>query len=486
MNYRMVSFIVGCVLEIEAVLMLAVSLVSLGYHESSGWMLVVSALIGAAVGGLLILLRPRGRNNNNMYAREGFVGTALSWLAMSAVGALPFWLSGQIPNYLDALFETVSGFTTTGASILTNVEAMDHGLLFWRSFTHWVGGMGVLVFMLAVLPLAGGQNLHLMRAESPGPSVGKLVPRLRSTAIWLYGIYLGISVACFLLLVIGRMPVFDAACLTFGTAGTGGFGVLGSSFADYNLYCKIVTTVFMLMFGMNFNFYYLLLIRKFRDAFGMEEIRCYVIFYAVACGLILLNLMSAGTLGAAGSEAIDVFFSVSSVMTTTGYATADFNLWPTLSRCILVMIMFTGGCAGSTGGGLKVSRWVIFAKGIRRELHRLTHPRAVRSIHIDGKVVDESVIRNTFVYMSIFVLIYALSMLVVCLDGKDLTSTFTAVAATINNIGPGLNAVGPVGNYADFSWYSKCVLIFDMLAGRLEIFPLVIFLMPSTWSRHHS
>ena len=480
MNRRMVAFIVGCVLLIEAGLMLFPMLIGLCYHESSAWITLLSAGIAAVLGGLLILLKPA---NTGIYAREGFVATALSWLAMSAVGALPFYLTGQIPSYLDAVFETVSGFTTTGASILTNVEAMDYGLRFWRSLTHWVGGMGVLVFMLAVLPMAGGQNLHLMRAESPGPTVGKLVPRLRETAIWLYGIYFALSLICFLLLVLGRMPAFDAACLTFGTAGTGGFGVLNSSFADYSLYCRIVVTVFMLLFGMNFNLYYLLLLHRFRDALAMEEIRWYLVIYFAAVAGILINLKCAGMLGTQAG-ASDVFFSVSSVMTTTGYATADFNLWPSLSRTILVMIMFTGGCAGSTGGGLKVSRWVLYIKGIAREFRRLTHPRSVRNVRMDGKTVEEAVLHTTFVYMSIFVVIFAVSVLVLAADGNDLTTNFTAVAATFNNIGPGLNLVGPTGNYSMFAWYSKCVLIFDMLAGRLEIFPMMILLLPSTWARH--
>lgn len=480
MNLTMIAYIVGCVLEIEAVLMLLPALVGLGYGEASAVAFVACA-VGAALVGLIVIRRKP--KNTNFYVREGMVATALSWLIMSAVGALPFSITGQIPHYLDALFEMVSGFTTTGASILARVEDLDKCMLFWRSFSHWIGGMGVLVFMLAILPLAGGQNLYLMRAESPGPTVDKLQPKMRSSAAWLYGIYLGLSVLCFVLLKIGGMPVFDAACMTFGAAGTGGFGIVTSSFADYSLFCKVVATVFMLLFGMNFNFYYLLILRKAKDALRMEEIRWYLFAFFFASLTILLDLHHAGILGNQ-AQAIDAFFSVSSVMTTTGYATADFNLWPTYSKMILVAIMFTGACAGSTGGGIKISRFVIYFKAVSRELRRIVHPRSVRHLRMDGKTVEDGVLQNTFVYLVVFVAIYAVSVLVVALDGMDTTTTFTAVAATINNIGPGLEIVGPSGNFSGFSWLSKSVLIFDMLAGRLEIFPLMILFLPSTWRKN--
>jgi trk system potassium uptake protein TrkH len=480
MNLTMIAYIVGCVMEIEAALMLLPALVGLCYRETSAVAFALCAAVTALIGALVIRRKPK---NTSIYAREGMVATALSWLVMSAVGAVPFAITGQIPRYLDALFEMVSGFTTTGASILRQVEALDKCMLFWRSFSHWIGGMGVLVFILAILPLAGGHNLYLMRAESPGPSVDKLSPKMRSSATWLYGIYLGLSLLCFLLLKVGGMTVFEAACLTFGAAGTGGFGVVSSSFADYNLFCQVVTTVFMLLFGMNFNFYYLMILRKFKSAFRVSEIRWYLFIFLFASCTILLNLHQAGLLGTQ-AQAIDAFFSVSSVMTTTGYATADFNQWPTYSRMLLVMIMFTGACAGSTGGGIKVSRFMIYFKAMGKELRRVTHPRSVRHLRMDGKLVDDEVLQNTFVYMVVFVCIYAVSVLLLSLNGFDATTTFTAVAATINNIGPGLNLVGPAGNYADFSNLSKVVLIFDMLAGRLEIYPLVIFFLPSTWKRH--
>ena len=413
------------------------------------------------------------------------MATALSWLVMSAIGALPFRLTGQIPHYLDALFETVSGFTTTGASILLEVEPLDKCMLFWRSFTHWVGGMGVLVFMMAILPLAGagGQKLYLMRAESPGPQVDKLSPKMRVSATWLYGIYFGLTLIDFLLLLLSGMGVFDAMCLTFGTAGTGGFGTLNSGFASYTLAAKWVTTVFMLLFGINFNFYFYMLLRRFRDAVKMEEIRWYLIVFFFASCTILLSLRAGGYLGR-DAHTVDAFFSVASMMTTTGYATVDFNRWPTYCRIILVAIMFSGACAGSTGGGIKISRFMIYFKAVSKELRRMSHPRSIRHLRIDGKTVEDGVIQNTFVYLVVFVLIYAGSLLIISLDGFDPTTSFTAVAATINNIGPGLEMVCPAGNFSGFSYLSKCVLILDMLAGRLEIYPLLIFFLPATWRKH--
>lgn len=479
MNLHMIAYVVGCVLEIEGALMLMPALVGFLYGERSAMAFVVCALGAALLGAGPLIKKPK---NKAIYAREGFVATALSWIAMSAVGAVPFCITGQIPSYIDALFEMVSGFTTTGASILTRVEELDKCMIFWRSFSHWIGGMGVLVFMLAILPMVGGQNLHLMRAESPGPSVSKLVPKLRNSAIWLYGIYLGMTIICFIMLWAGGLPVFDAACLTFGTAGTGGFSIVSSNFASYSLYCKVVTTVFMLLFGLNFNFYYLLVLKKVKDALGMEEVFWFVFIYFFSSLTILVDLHAAGMLGTE-VQVIDAFFNVSSVMTTTGYATSDFNLWPTYSRCMLVLIMFVGGCAGSTAGGIKVSRWIIYWKVIAREVGKLTHPRTVRHVRLDGKRVEDSVLQSSFAYLAVFVLLYVVSLLLVCLDGLDLTTTFTAVAATINNIGPGLEIVGPMGSFGGLSNLSKIVLTIDMLAGRLEIFPLMILFLPSTWRK---
>ncbi len=479
MNRSMIIYLIGCLLEVEAALLLLPALIGLGFQERSALIFLLVAAGAALLGLLPILRRPK---NTSFYAREGFVTTALSWLLMSAVGALPFRLSGQIPRYIDALFETVSGFTTTGASILTDIESLDKCMLFWRSFSHWVGGMGVLVFMMAILPLAGagGQKLYLMRAESPGPSVDKLSPKIQTTATWLYGIYLGLTVMCFLLLCAGGMDWFTSMCMTFGAAGTGGFGVLGTSFATYSYTCKVVCTVFMLLFGINFNFYYLVIIRRFRDALHMEEIWWYLAVYFFAALTILLNLGRAGMLGDT-AHGIDAFFSVASIMTTTGYATVDFNLWPTYSRIILVTIMFSGACAGSTGGGIKISRLIIAIKSVSKELRRMVQPRTVRHVRLDGKKVEHATAMNTLAYIVIFVMIYIVSLLLISVDGFDTTTSFTAVAATINNIGPGLNVVGPAGNFSQFSVLSKLVLIFDMLAGRLEIWPLLFLFTPSTW-----
>ncbi len=482
MNLSMIAYIVACVLEIEAALMLLPALVGFGYGERSAWSFLICAGAAALVGLIFILRKPK---NSAFYAREGLVATALSWFVLSAVGALPFCMTKQIPHYLDALFEMVSGFTTTGSSILRHVESLDKCMIFWRSFSHWVGGMGVLVFMLAILPLSGsgGQNLYLMRAESPGPTVDKLSPKMRSSAAWLYGMYLVLSILCFIFLLIGKMPVFDAACMTFGTAGTGGFGIVTASFNDYSMFCKVADTIFMLLFGINFNFYYLLIFRRVKDAFRMEEVRWYLAIFFFASLTILLNLYHTGMIGHQ-AQPIDAFFSVSSVMTTTGYATADFSLWPSYSRAMLVLIMFSGACAGSTGGGIKVSRFIIYFKAVGKELRRLTQPRSVRHLRMDGKTVEDGTLQNTFVYLVVFAVLFAVSMMIVTLDGFDLVTSFTAVAATINNIGPGLDMVGPAGNFAGFSWLSKSVLILDMLAGRLEIYPILIFFLPATWKRN--
>lgn len=480
MSLSVVAYIVGIVMEIEAGLMLLPALVGLIYGEASGLSFLAVAAATAVLGIFPILKKPE---NMALYAKGGFVATALSWIVLSAVGALPFYLTGQIPNYLDALFEMVSGFTTTGASTLQRVEVLDHCMIFWRSFSLWIGGMGVLVLMLAILPMAGGQNLHLMRAESPGPTVGKLVPRLRESAIWLYGIYIGMTILCFALLWAGGMKVFDAVCLTLGTAGTGGFRVVSSGYAEYSMFCKWVTTVFMVLFGMNFNFYYLLILRKFKEALRMEEIRWYLLLFAFAALTILLNLYHTGLLGTE-AQTVDAFFAASSIITTTGFTTVDFNLWPAYSKTILVMLMFIGACAGSTCGGMKISRWIICCKTLSRELRRMVHPRSVRHIQIDGKTIDNSVLQNTFAYLAVYVLIYAVSLLVISLDGLDLTTNFTAVVAVLNNIGLGLERLGPTGSFDCFSVPSKLVMIFDMLAGRLEIYPMMILFLPTTWKRH--
>lgn len=397
------------------------------------------------------------------------------------MGALPFIFSGSIPNPVDAIFETVSGFTTTGASILADVEILPHCVLIWRSFTHWIGGMGVLVFILSLLPLTGGYHMNLMKAESPGPSVSKLVPKVQSTAKILYGIYFVMTVIQIILLLLGGMPLFDSLCAAFGTAGTGGLGIKSDSMAGYSTYLQVVITIFMILFGINFNAYFLLITRKFAQAFKMEEVRYYLGIIAIAVLIITCNIYH--MYGSVSESLQQAAFQVGSIITTTGYATTDFNLWPEISRTILVMLMFIGACAGSTGGGIKVSRILILCKTIRKELHIFLHPNAVKKIKMDGKVIPHEVLRSTNIFIIVYILIIAGSIFLIAFDDFDLITNFTAVTATFNNIGPGLELVGPIGNFGMFSWFSKIVLTFDMLAGRLEIFPLLLLFVRDTWKK---
>ncbi len=449
------------------------------YQESSGFAFLICAALCLVIGTLLSLKKPK---KTTYYAKEGYISVALGWIVMSIMGCLPFVFCGEIPSFVDALFEIISGFTTTGASILPDVEAMSRCMLLWRSFSHWVGGMGVLVFILAILPLAGGEhNLQLMKAESPGPSVSKLVPKLRATAIMLYKIYLGMTVAMLILLVIGGMPVFEALCISFGTAGTGGFGVLNSSMGSYSPFLQAVTTVFMMLFGVNFSFYFLILYRKAKDAFSMEEVRWYFGIYFGAVFLITANLCVRG--GGILHNFHHAAFQAASVMTTTGFSTTDFNLWPSFSKAILLVLMFIGACAGSTGGGMKVSRVIIYLKSVKKEMAALIHPRSVKVTKLEGKVVDDVMMRSVFAFLSAYLVIFVVSLLVISLDGFDLETNFSAVAATFNNIGPGLGAVGPVSNFSAYSMLSKIVLSLDMLIGRLEIFPILLLFAPSTWKK---
>lgn len=446
------------------------------YGETEGFSFAFVIVLCLAIGFLLTHKRP---HNPSFYAREGFITTSLGWILMSVFGSLPFVLTGEIPRFVDALFETVSGFTTTGASILVNIEALSRCSLMWRSFTHWIGGMGVLVFLLAVLPMVGGSNMQLMRAESPGPSVGKLVPKVRLTARILYVVYLALTLIEFILLLLGGMSVFEAMCTAFGTAGTGGFGVKADSIASYSPYLQWVVGVFMVIFGVNFNVYFLLLMRRPREAVHCEEMRWYLLIIAVSTLLIFLN-----TYDGAQSAEVNLrgsFFQVASIITTTGFATVDFDLWPQFSKVILVMLMFVGACAGSTGGGLKVSRFVIAGKSVGRTLSSFLHPRSVRRIRFEGKEVEEQTISAVTIYFVTVILVFAFSVLILSLEENDLVTTFTAIAATFNNIGPGLAKVGPTGNFASFSVLSKCMMIIDMLAGRLELFPLLMLLYPPLW-----
>ncbi len=466
---------------VEALLMLPALGISLYQREMEavrGFLIAIAALL--VLGLLSALSRPK---NKSFYNREGFVIVGLSWILVSVFGALPFCLSGWIPNFVDSIFETVSGFTTTGASILTDIEVLPLGLLYWRSFTHWLGGMGVLVFLLAIVPMnqrGSGNSLHVLRAESPGPQVGKLVPRLHQTAKILYGIYLVMTVVQILLLLAGSVPLFDAVTISFGTAGTGGFAIKNDSLAGYSPYAQTVVTIFMALFGVNFNIFYLLLIRAFSKVFFNEELRAYLAIMLGSTLLIAWNIYELfdENFGQALHHAA---FQVSSIMTTTGYATVDFNTWPEFSRLLLVVLMILGASAGSTGGGIKISRLLILLKSARNTVVRLLHPRAVKVARLDGETLDHEVVRGVNGFMTLYCLVAILSSLIISVDNFSFETNITAVLACLNNIGPGLGIVGPIGNYADFSPFSKLVLSADMLIGRLEIFPMIILFAPSVW-----
>lgn len=478
MNYAMIAYVIGWILNCEGFLMLLPCLTAVIYQETAGFSFAAAMALCFLFGVPLTVRKPK---NMVFYTKEGFVSVSLSWIVLSVMGFLPFLFSGSITNPVDALFETVSGFTTTGASILSDVEALPRCILFWRSFTHWIGGMGVLVFILSLLPLTGGYHMNLMKAESPGPSVEKLVPKIQSTAKILYSIYVAMTILEVLLLLAGNMPLFDALTTTFGTAGTGGFGIKNDSMASYSPYLQNVVTVFMILFGINFNFYFLLLMRKPKKAMKNEEVRCYLAIIAITISIITFNIR--GLYPSIMEAFQQAAFQVGSIITTTGFATTDFNTWPQVSRTILVMLMFVGACAGSTGGGIKVSRFVILLKTVNKELHLFLHPKGVRKISMDGKVVEHEVVRSINVFMTAYVLVFAFSILLVGFDNHDLITNFTAVAATLNNIGPGLELVGPSQNFGLFSDPAKCVLIFDMLAGRLELFPLLLLFVKDTWKR---
>ena len=478
MNLSMVVYLLGWILLCEGALLLLPAVVSAIYVESAVWALLGTAALCGLLGGALVHRKPK---NRVFYLRDGFIVTAFSWIVISVMGALPFLLTGAIANPIDAVFETVSGFTTTGASILSDVECLPKGILFWRSFTHWIGGMGVLVFLLTLLPLTGGSHVNLMKAESPGPQVEKLVPSVQSTAKILYGIYLGLTVLEIIFLLAGRMSLFDALTTTFGTAGTGGFGVRNNSIAGYSTYIQIVVTVFMVLFGVNFSFYFLILIRRAKRAFAIEEVRWYLIIILASIAVITWNIR--GMYESAAIALRDAAFQVGSIITTTGFSTADFDLWPSASKTILVILMFIGACAGSTGGGIKVSRIVVLFKTIRKELRHVLHPQSISVTSMDGKTVPHEVLRSINVFMVSYFLIFAVSTLLISFDEFDLVTNFTAVAATLNNIGPGLALVGPTQNFSLFSGFSKLILIFDMLAGRLEIFPMMLLFNKDTWRR---
>ena len=484
MNYRMMGRFIARLIIIEALFLLPALGISLfrGETEAVRGFLMTLTIIIAFSGLLMLLCRKAGRDFS---AREGLVCVGASWIFMSILGCLPFVFSGAIPHFVDALFETVSGFTTTGASILSDVESLPKGLLYWRSFTHWVGGMGVLVFLLAIS--TGGEQgkgftMHLMRAESPGPDVGKLVPKMKQTATILYTIYIAMTVINVIFLLFGGLDVLDSLCLAFGTAGTGGFGVLNDSFVSYSDYIQIVTAVFMFLFGINFSCYYLLLLKQFRGVFKDEELRLYFGIALSAMILITLNIYDLyGNLGDALKHSA---FQVSSVMTTTGYSTADFDQWPAFSKGILMMLMVVGACAGSTGGGIKVARVLLIFKSLRRNIRKILNPRKVMVVRNNGRPVDEKVLENTNAYLSAYVIIVIACYLLISLDGFSIGTNLTAVLACFNNIGPGMEMVGPMCNFSIYSDLSKVILSIAMLAGRLEIFPILVLLSRSAWRRN--
>ncbi|MDO4831114.1 MAG: TrkH family potassium uptake protein [Clostridia bacterium] len=480
MNKRIIVYILGWVLIIEGIAMQIGTITSLIYRENDWYYFLIIGAASSALGTLLV--KTMKQKNMVLYQKAGFAATALSWILLSFVGCLPFWISGQIPYFIDAFFEIVSGFTTTGATILNDVEALSHGMLIWRSFSVWLGGMGVIVFLLALIPkLGGSQSIYLMRAESPGPIVGKAVPRMRNYASMLYGIYLALTVTEAVMLMFGGMDFFNSLTTAFSSAGTGGFGVRNANMAAYNEYCQTVIAVFLVLFGTNFSVYIMLLARKFKQAFKMEELWLYLGIIAVSTLIIAINIFS--IYRDAYESFHQSFFYVASIISTAGFGIDDVNKWPEFSKAVIIIITFIGAMAGSTGGGFKVSRILILFKEVKKEFALLIHPRNVKTIKMDGKTVDHSVMRNTSVFLVVYLGIFILSFIVVSFEGKDVLTNFTAVAANLNNTGPGLNIVGPTGNYSSFNILSKAVMIFDMLAGRLELFPLLLLFSPSAWKK---
>ncbi len=480
MNYKIIIRILGRILFLEGLLLIIPLIVSLVYKENIYLSFLIPIIFLLILGFSLSMVKT---DNRNFYAKEGFVIVGLSWILMSIFGAFPFFISQEIPSYVDALFETVSGFTTTGATILSNVESLSKGMNFWRCFTHWIGGMGVLVFILAILPSSEGQNIHLLKAESTGPQVGKLVSKVRFTARILYLIYFALTLVEIILLLLGGRSLYDSICTSFATAGTGGFGLYNDSIASFNLYCQIVIGIFMLIFGVNFNIYYLLLIGKVKQALKSEELRWYLGIVTFSIVSIAINLVL--TLDYSIENAVNQsFFQVSSIITTTGFSNCDFNLWPSFSKFILFILMFIGACAGSTGGGIKISRIVILFKSLKREVNRLIHPNIVSHIKFEGETVDENVIKGVNSYFALLVFLFISTFVLISFDGKDLATNFTAAAACINNIGPGLTTiVGPMGNFSSFSVFSKIILSLSMLIGRLEIYPIIMLFIPKVWSK---
>ena len=483
MNYKMMGRFLGQILALEGVLMVPALGISLCGGDSpavKGFLISIAIALAAAA----VLFRICRGAPSAFYAKEGFVCVAMSWIVLSLVGCLPFCLSGEIPRFVDAFFEIVSGFTTTGASVVPEVEKLSKGIIYWRSFSHWVGGMGVLVFLLAIAPSGErgtGFTMHLLRAESPGPDVGKLVPKMRKTAAILYIIYCVMTVINVLFLVAGGMNLFESVCHAFGTAGTGGFGIKNDSMAGYSPYLQNVTTVFMILFGVNFSCYYLLLVRQWKSVWKDEELRLYL--GIILGSILLISLDTRGLYGTLEETVRHAAFQVGSIITTTGYATTDFDLWPSFSKTILLCLMVVGASAGSTGGGLKVARLLLLMKGTRRNIHRMLNHRKVELVRNNGSVVDEQILDNTNAYLSAYVIILFAIFAVISLDGFSTGTNFSAVLCTFNNIGPGIEAVGPTCNFSAYSDLSKLVLSWGMLAGRLEIFPMLILFSRGTWKK---
>lgn len=474
MRRKVHFYVLGWVCKITAALMSLPFIVAIIYNEEKATTAFAAAIAIALVAGVLLTLKKP--NMDSLVTQDGYAIAAEAWVTVSFLGALPLYFSGEIKSFIDCLFESVSGFTTTGASILVNVEACSHAVLFWRIFSHWVGGMGVLVFMLAIISLAGGKSIYIMRAESPGPIVDKMVPQMRKSSAILYSIYIGMTVVLIGLLLLGGMPLFDSLCTAFGTAGTGGFGIKADSIASYSPYLQWVIAIFMMLFGVNFNVYFLLILRKVKDAFKNEEIWTYIGIMVTATAIIAFNLR--GSFGGTEELLRTSFFQASSVMTTTGFATADFNLWPELSKGVLVLLMFFGACAGSTAGGFKIARVVLVAKIAKREVKHLANPRTVNVIKFNGKTVDEDTVRSTANYLIMYIALFALSVLLVSFGNYELETSFTAVATCFNNVGPALGAAGPAGNFQFFTNFEKIILMLDMLIGRLEIVPMIILFAP--------
>lgn len=479
MNYRMIIYMMGKMLGVEGVLLLIPCLVSAVYREET-WLIFFATAVSLVL--LSLLLSFRRPKNNTIYAKEGFVIVALAWILWSLFGALPFYISGSIPSYVDAYFETVSGFTTTGSTILSDIEALPKGMNFWRCLTHWVGGMGVLVFVMAIVPLGEKRSMFLMRAEVPGPTCEKLVPKAQSTAKLLYGMYLFLSVLEVLFLLAGGMNLYDAVVHTFSTAGTGGFSNRNTSVGFYDsAYIDSVITVFMLLFGINFNLYFFILLKQFREVFKSEELRVYLGVVAGAIALITINITHLYETPLKAFRYAS--FQVASVITTTGFSTADFDIWPEFSKCIFLLLMIVGACAGSTGGGMKVSRIILLFKTISKEIRQTLHPKSVNVVKLDGKRVPDESIHSVYVYIICYILILAGSVLLISVDNFDFATSFSSVLTTLNNVGPGINLVGPTQNFYKFSAFSKIVFSFDMLIGRLEILPILMLFAPKTWRK---